>query len=96
MIDPWLETLLVSVQVLNKILKHAEVGNAESSPFTLETVNKTTGFRGSYNTSKFTPDDHKALAILREHFRKDQEDLKTLVDMLYPQLNFTVQLESDP
>lgn len=82
------------LQVLNQILEHAEVGNAESAPFTPEIVHAAKAFNGGYKTEDFSADDHKALAMLREHFQKDQEDLKALVDMLYPELNFTVQLES--
>lgn len=83
-----------SLKVLNQILEHAEVGNAESAPFTADIVHKAKAFNGGYKKEDFSADDHKALAILREHFQKDQEDLKSLVDMLYPELNFTIQLES--
>lgn len=91
---PKLSSCAVHVQVLNNILRLAEV--EDSPPFTPASLHNVTGFPGKYSVSEFTLDDHKALAILRKHFRKDQEDLKALVDMLYPDLNFTVQLESDP
>ena len=81
---------------MNQILRHAEVDTAAEQPFTPDMAAKSQGFNGGYDNSKFTDDDIKALRMLREHFRKDQEDLKALVDMLYPHLNFTVQLESDP
>jgi hypothetical protein len=78
---------------LDKIVEHA--GLLDAPRFNPEALNTVTGFNGSYNTSKLTADDHVALKLLREHFRKDQEDLKALVDMLYPDSNFTVQLESE-
>jgi hypothetical protein len=77
------------------VLKHAEVPEGEAEPFTVDMASQAAAFNSGYEKAAFTEDDKTALQLLREHFRKDQEDLKALVDMLYPELNFTVQLETD-
>ena len=51
------------------------------------------GFDGSY-TDTMTDEDKDILRLLRKHFMKDQEDLQQLVNWLYPDRNFNVQLES--
>ena len=80
-----------AVQVLNKLLGHAGLQSAQ--PFTPQMVKGHHGFMGRYSKN-FTADEREALDLLREYFRKPQEDLQMLVDMLYPDLNFTVALES--
>jgi hypothetical protein len=82
------------MQVLHQIVAHAGVNTTGVAPFHPEALKSVQAYWGGYNATGLTPDDYKALGVLREHFRKDQADLKQLVDMLYPQLNFKVQLES--
>ena len=80
------------LQVLNRIREHA--GLSAAADFTQELINGTEGFGGNYNVSEFSNDDHEALRLLRTFYSKDQQDLHRLVDMLYPDSNFSVELES--
>ena len=82
----------VCVQILNRIKEHA--GLFEAAPFTQEIINGTEGFGGRYNVSGLTPDDHEALRLLRKFYGKDQQDLHRLVDTLYPDSKFSVEMES--
>jgi hypothetical protein len=80
------------VQVLNNIVDFA--GLSGSQTFTKELIAGVRGFPGGYKTTNFTAEDNAAMHLLREYFQKPQEDLKALVDTLYPHINFTVHLES--
>lgn len=80
------------MQILNGVKDHA--GLLEAVSFTEELVNETQGFGGRYNVSDFTDDDHRALRLLRNFYEKDQENLHSIVEMLYPGRNFSVEMES--
>ena len=77
------------LQVLNRIREHAGLSAADD--FAEDLINGTKGFGGGY---KVSDDDQEALRLLRKFYSKDQQDLHRLVDMLYPDANFSVELES--
>lgn len=83
---------IACVQVLNRIIPFAGIPGAEK--FTAEMVNDKHGFPGNYNTTQFTANETAALAMLREFFRKPQEDLKELVDAVWPEAEFRIEYET--
>jgi hypothetical protein len=73
------------------ILDHAGLQGAPR--FQMEDVKNITGFDGSYN-STLVDDELEALGLLREHFAKPIADFQRIMDLFFPQLNFTLQSET--
>jgi hypothetical protein len=82
---------MAALQVLNQLLVHT--GLKDEKPFTKDMIKDLHGFQGGYS-HEFSADDQEGLRLLREFFRKPQEDLKSLVGLFWPHLNFTVAEES--
>ena len=84
-------TAELHAQVLNRIIDFADMSGAQL--FTADMVDDLLGFQGNYSR-EFEENVTKGLDMLREYFRKPQEDLKELVDTFWPEDNFRIEPES--
>eukprot|EP00892_Ulva_mutabilis_P012326 jgi/Ulvmu1/9466/UM052_0034.1 len=80
------------IRVLNRIVDFSGMSGAQL--FTDNMVAGLVGFQGNYSRADLSANDTLALGMLREYFRKPQEDLEALVNTFWPEGNFRIDPET--